>query len=343
MRKIVAIVFLSFAAVCASHAADDDIQKGIFNSYLKQAADGDAVAQYVVAQSYENGRGTEKNLEKAYHWYEMAAKQNYPLAVVKIEERNNKEQAKAEAARSEKPEAAKPEPAAKAVPAKHVLEKNPEPPHRQVAAKPKAKPTKAPVAPTHVLPPVKASKPAPAEPIIRAEAPKQETKFPATQDTKFPATEVVAKATVAEEPPRPAINVIQALLGGKWERNRQDAEFLPSSRAACLQSSSAEVVCFSQELTRNVDNTGLTYNVKSVISGINNKDAKFNLRYIYNVVDIAGRPYPQPSGMPGESNDIIAKTGWQEPGISMECHLRDEHSLTCTGADRKMTYQFVRE
>lgn len=335
MRQIVAIVFLSFAAVCASHAADDDIQKGIFDSYLKQAADGDAVAQYVVAQSYENGRGTEKNLEKAYHWYEMAAKQNYPLAVVKIEERNNKEQAKAESAKPVKPEAAKPEPAAKTAPSKNELEKKPEPPHQKVAAKPKAKPAKAPVAPTHVPPPVKASKPAPAEPIVRAEAPKQET--------KFPTTEVVAKATVVEEPPRPAINVIQALLSGKWKRNRQDAEFLPSSRAACLQSNSAEVVCFSQELTRNVDNTGLTYNVKSVISGISNKDAKFNLRYIYNVVDIAGRPYSQPSGMPGEINDIVAKTGWQEPGISMECHLRDEHSLTCIGTDRKMTYQFMRE
>lgn len=339
MRQIVAIVFLSFAAVCASHAADDDVQKGIFNSYLKQAAAGDAVAQYVVAQSYENGRGTEKNLEQAYHWYEMAAKQNYPLAVVKIEERDRKEQAKAESAKPVKPEAAKSEPVAIVAPVKHEMEKKPEPPHRKAAANPKAKPetklAKAAVAPLHAPVPAKASKPAPAEPIVHAEPPKQEI--------RFPTTEVVAKAPVAAEPPRPAINVTQTLLNGQWKRNHQDAELLPSAHAACLQSSATEVVCFSQELTRNVDNHGVTYSVKSIISGIDNKDARFNLRYVYNVVDISDKPYSPPSGMSGEVDDMAVKTGWQQPGVSMECNLHDQRSLTCVSTDRKMTYQFVHE
>jgi hypothetical protein len=154
---------------------------------------------------------------------------------------------------------------------------------------------------------------------------------------------IVAKAPAVEEPPMPNLNVIQTLMAGKWKRNRQDADFLPSSNAACLQSSGAEMVCFSQELTRNLDRAGMTYNVKAVISGINNKEARFNLRYIYNVVHVADKPFSQTNGMPNEVNDMAVKTGWQEPGVSLDCHLRDEHSLTCTRADRKMSYQFVRE
>ena len=333
MRQIVAIVFLSFAAAFNAIADNDDVQQGIFDAYLKLASGGDAVAQYVVAQRYETGKGTAKNLEKAYYWYEMAAKQNYPLAVVKLDG-YKKEQTTAEPAVTEKVQNAAPAP--KETQLKKEPEKKPSAPPKETVARPKVKPESAPVVPVHV-PPVQISKPKPAEPIVRNEEVKQEA--------KLPAPEVIAKAPapVVVEPPLPNINVIQALLTGKWKRNQQDADFLPSSNATCLQSGNAEVVCFSQDLTRNLDNNGLTYNVKSVISSINNKEAKFNLRYTYNVVHIAGKPHEQPNGMRNEVNDMAVKTGWQEPGVGMECRMRDERSLTCTRVDRKMTYQFVRD
>ena len=331
MRQIVAIVFLSFAAAFTANADNDDVQQGIFDAYLKLASGGDAVAQYVVAQRYETGKGTAKNLEKAFYWYEMAAKQNYPLAVVKLDG-YKKEQTTSELAVTEKAQNSAPAP--KETQLKKEPEKKPSAPPKETAARPKVKPEKAPVVPVQA-PPVQVSKPKPAEPVARNEEVKQEA--------KSPVQEVIAKAPVVVEPPLPNINVIQALLTGKWKRNQQDADFLPSSNAACLQSSSAEVVCFSQELTRNLDNNGLTYNVKSVISGINNKEAKFNLRYTYNVVHIAGKPHEQPNGMRNEVNDMAVKTGWQEPGVGMECRMRDERSLLCTRADRKMAYQFVRD
>lgn len=331
MRQIVAIVFLSFAAAFNANADNDDVQQGIFDSYLKLAGGGDAVAQYVVAQRYETGKGTAKNLEKAYYWYEMAAKQNYPLAIVKLDG-YKKEQATAEPALAEKAQNSTPSP--KETQLKKEPEKKPSAPPKETVARPKVKPDVAPVVPVHA-PSVQVSKLKPVEPVARNEEVKQEA--------RLPAPEVVAKAPVVVEPPLPNINVIHTLLTGKWKRNLQDADFLPSSNATCLQSGNAEVVCFSQELTRNLDNNGLTYNVKSVISGINNKEAKFNLRYTYNVVHIAGKPHAQPNGMRNEVNDMAVKTGWQEPGVSMECRMRDERSLTCTRADRKMTYQFVRD
>jgi hypothetical protein len=376
MRQIVALVFLSFAAVFGANA-DDDVQQGIFDSYLKLASGGDAVAQYVVAQRYETGKGTAKNLEKAFYWYEMAAKQNYPLAVVKLDG-YKKELTTTAPAPTEKAQNAAPAP--KETQLKKEPEKKPLAPPKETVAKPKMKPDSTPVVPVPA-PPVQVSKPKRAEPVAHREevksAPAKETvakpkmkpdstpvvPVPAPpvqvskpkpaepvarneevkQETKSPAQEVIAKAPVVEEPHLPNINVIQALLTGKWKRNQQDADFLPSSHAACLQSGNAEVVCFSQELARNLDDNGLTYNVKSVISAINNKEAKFNLRYIYNVVHIAGKPHAQPNGMRNEANDMAVKIGWQEPGVSMECRMRDERSLICTRADRKMAYQFVRD
>jgi TPR repeat protein len=332
MRQIVALVFLSFVVAFNANADNDDVQQGIFDAYLKLASGGDAVAQYVVAQRYETGKGTAKNQEKAIYWYEMAAKQNYPLAVVKLDG-YKKVQPIAEPAPTEKAQNVAPAP--KETQLKKEPEKKPSVPAKETVTKPKVKPDVAPVVAVPA-PPVQVSKPKPAEPIVRNEEVKQEA--------KLPAAEVVAKAPIVVEPPAaPNINVMQALLTGKWKRNLQDADFLPSANAACLQSSGAEVVCFSTELTRNLDNNGLTYNVKSVISGINNKEAKFNLRYIYNVVHIAGKPHEKPNGMRNEVNDMAVKTGWQEPGVSMECRMRDERSLICTRADRKMAYQFVRD
>ncbi len=343
MRQIVAIAVFSFGVILGAHAADnDEIQQGIFDSYLKLANQGDVVAQYIVAQRYENGKGTEKNPEKAQHWYEMAAKQNYPLAVVRIEEQK-KQRAIADLAAA-KPAAETPAPTAEEAPVNKAPAKKPVALHKEAprketkeaVAKPKAKMTKTTEVATAAAP-VQTAKPKPTEPANHPDVTKQEAKATPPQEV------VVAKAPVVEEPPKPPMNVTQVLLAGKWKRNQQDAEFLPSSHAACLQSGNAEVVCFSQELTRNADNAGLTYSVKSVISGINNREAKFNLRYIYNVVQIASKPFAQPNGMSGDVNDMIMKTGWQEPGVSMECIMRDERSLTCTRADRKMTYQFARE
>ncbi len=89
MRQIVAITLFYFAATLGVSAAENnEVQQGIFDSYLKLANEGDVVAQYVVAQRYETGKGTAQDMEKAFYWYEMAAKQNYPLALVKLEARD---------------------------------------------------------------------------------------------------------------------------------------------------------------------------------------------------------------------------------------------------------------
>src|SRR5688572_27581080 len=48
-----------------------------FYWYQKAAENGNIKAQYNLALSYENGEGTEKNLEKAFYWYQKAAESGH--------------------------------------------------------------------------------------------------------------------------------------------------------------------------------------------------------------------------------------------------------------------------
>ncbi|MCK7580101.1 MAG: SEL1-like repeat protein [Chromatiales bacterium] len=155
-------------------------------------------------------------------------------------------------------------------------------------------------------------KPAPA-PVRAAPAPKPEP---------------VAAARAPE--PVQSINAQQAILGGKWSRQQKPAEYLPSTRATCLQTNASEITCFSEEVTRNVGSNGLTYTVKATLSGVDGRDGRFNLHYVYNVADVNGSPFGQPTSALADANDITARSGWQEPGVKMDCRMSDERSLTRT-------------
>ncbi len=54
-----------------------DFDKPVFDFQSKLASQGNAEAQYYLAQMYEEGRGTEASVEKAKHWYEQAKLNGY--------------------------------------------------------------------------------------------------------------------------------------------------------------------------------------------------------------------------------------------------------------------------
>lgn len=166
---------------------------------------------------------------------------------------------------------------------------------------------------------------------------------PAARAVAPPAAKPVVVAKAAAPALAPSINAQQAILGGKWSRQQKPAEYLPSSRATCLQTNASEVTCFSEEVTRNVARNGLTYTVKATLSGLDARDGRFSLHYVYNVADVNGSPFGQPSSALADVNDIAARSGWQEPGVKMDCRLNDERSLTCTRNDRKASFQYSRD
>jgi hypothetical protein len=286
MQRLAAVSVLFLALAVPVHA-EDDIQVRIFNTYLEQATAGDTNSQFIVASRYESGKGTARDIDKAYEWYEKAAAKGHPLAQRKVEERQG---SKSPASTSDS--------IADKLAAAAAAE-------RRAAPKPTPKPA-----------PVRAAAPP---------APK-------------PEAVVVAKA-----PESVSISAQQAVLGGKWSRQQKPAEYLPSSRAACLQTNASEVTCFSEDITRNVGDKGLTYTVKATLSGLDGRDGRFNLHYVYNVADVNGSAFGQPNSALADANDLTARTGWQEPGVKMECRLSDERSLTCTRTDRKGSYQYSRD
>lgn len=304
MQRLAVICF-SLMAVLPVHADEDaDIQARIFNSYLEQANAGDSNSQFIVASRYESGKGTTRDMEKAFFWYEKAAQKGHPLAARKVEERQ----------------------AASAPVVVASLEKTAPAPAAARESRPVVKERKAEPAPK------------PREPVVRAPVAVAPAVAP-----RQPEPVVVAKVEAPAPAPAPSINALQALLGGKWSRQQRAAEYLPSGRTACLQSNASEVVCFSEEVTRNVSGNGLTYTVKATLSGLNNREGRFNLQYVYNVVDVNGKPFAKTSSALEDVSDLALRTGWQEPGVQMECRMNDERSLSCTRTDRKGSYQYVRD
>ena len=299
--------------VAAANAEDDDVQTNIVSTYLKLANQGDTFAQYFIAHRYEIGKGVPLDLGKALFWYEKAAAKGHPLARQKVAELRPAPATQSTVAKTEKVES---------VP---------------------AKPARAPAAAT---PPPTAAKPTAKPPAPRPTAAEKPSAPPRTvvAETTPAAAPVVAKAAEIKapaEPPAPSVNIMSAILGGTWSRAGQPAEFLPSTNAACLPSSASEIVCFSQELTRNAAGTGLTYAVKSTLSGFNDREGKFVMTYVYDVLRVASSPYTE-TKIDNSAGDITAKPGWQEPWQRLECRLSDEKSLSCARPDRAFSYQFVR-
>ena len=70
-------------ALMTTEAVSADFDKPVFEFQSKLANQGNAKAQYYLAKMYEEGRGTEADLELAKHWYEQAKLNGY-IAEAKV-------------------------------------------------------------------------------------------------------------------------------------------------------------------------------------------------------------------------------------------------------------------
>ncbi|HED35462.1 MAG TPA: hypothetical protein ENJ08_14800 [Gammaproteobacteria bacterium] len=83
-RQISTVIFCYLIAGSFSSATAYDFSAGVFEFQQKMAKKGDAQAQYKLAFMYENGQGTEKDLNKATGWYKKAAKKRFPAAKMRL-------------------------------------------------------------------------------------------------------------------------------------------------------------------------------------------------------------------------------------------------------------------
>lgn len=83
-RQLSIAIFCYFIAGPFSSATAYDFSAGVFEFQQKMAKKGDAQAQYKLAFMYENGQGTDKDLNKAIGWYKKAAKKRFPSAKMRL-------------------------------------------------------------------------------------------------------------------------------------------------------------------------------------------------------------------------------------------------------------------
>lgn len=82
IRGLAVLLALTLSGVLAVEA--DETDERLFQLQYKIAQGGDPNAQYYLGEMYEQGLGTEVNLEEAFKWYTKAAQQGHPYAQRKL-------------------------------------------------------------------------------------------------------------------------------------------------------------------------------------------------------------------------------------------------------------------
>lgn len=172
-----------------------------------------------------------------------------------------------------------------------------------------------------------------AERMARA---RQQAKRAARAAIAARAVRTVASAAPVQPQRSAPVNAMKILLGGRWFLGQGAAEYLPSAVTSCLQSSATQIVCFSEELSRNVGDSALTYTVKSTLTNFG-QDGSFTVDYMYDVTDIkkaSADSAPQGDG-PG------LRLGWQAPGLTLRCKASNGASVSCATQQNRLL-QFTR-
>jgi len=76
MIKIILIIFL-YSTVTYGYTEKKQNYRKIFNEYKILANNGDAHAQYYIADMFRTGEGTPKNIQQAFYWHHKSALQGY--------------------------------------------------------------------------------------------------------------------------------------------------------------------------------------------------------------------------------------------------------------------------
>lgn len=106
MRIILLTMALMLASSALLAAEFGDAYIKLFNVQMQLANTGHPGAQYSIGEMYEQGMGTPTDMNKAYEWYEKAAKQGDVRAKHKLETRERRQDALREQAQARETDAA---------------------------------------------------------------------------------------------------------------------------------------------------------------------------------------------------------------------------------------------
>jgi len=116
------------------------------------------------------------------------------------------------------------------------------------------------------------------------------------------------------------------VLAAKWyDAAGNPAEFLPTTDTSCLKTGDAEVTCFSRDRRRMVAGSELTYSLKAVLSHFTDAST-FDVAYVYHVSERRDG-----TGAAKDDYGLLAVEGWQLPGHSTRCGIKETGRVECRG------------
>lgn len=290
-------------AIPIAHAADnkDWVLEQRFKSQLKAAQKGDKQAQLEVGRMYEKGRGVDQDMKKAVAWLEKSAAQGQPTAKAELGilyfEGDGVAVNAGKAFVLLSAAAAAKVPSAQFYLAKIYEQGKGTRQNLTAALKWYREAAK------NGYYPARAASTALQAKIAARQAPK-------------PKPVVIHKENEAGN------KTLKAVLAGAWTYNKKPVAYLPSSATVCAQQDKAVVECVSNQQTRTVGPTIITYRTRARLSNFQ-PSGDFSVSYTNEIMKV------QAVKKEGETaaNESAAKR--------MASQHQAEHTLACTLKDAK--------
>ncbi len=324
---LIIVILLTLAVSIAPFAADDYILEEKFNKVMPKAEKGEVKAQYAIGEMYEKGRGTVRDLKKAFSWYSKASSAGYSKAEYKLGMAylNGKGVRKSYSRAFSwfKKSAAK-----GYVRAQYRLaflyEKgwgteqnlNQSLSWYKRALRGGYDTAAAGMKRVATLQQQENLANLQADAIAKAKVLKLEMK------KKKPVKPVVKPAN-KETVKTASLSTLQKVMAGGWMKRNKPVEYLPSASTRCKESN-GQVECLSTSHTRNIGVADIEYESKSILYAFK-AEGSFKISYRNNVTKVTITD----EELLESKREAPVKTGWQVAEHKLTCVFRDDNNLTC--------------
>lgn len=296
--KIAALLFMTVFA-SGVHAADDYILEAKFKRELPRAEQGDANAQYAVGEMYEKGKGTARDIGKAFDWYWKSAKQDNKKAAYKVGlfyyngtvVKNDFKEAHTWFSNSAKKNYVR---------AQFYLGEIYE--HGKGVKQDNKK------ALQWYKRALAGGYAAASDGIERVNSKARKKK----SFLKRPKVKPDAKQITRN-----------SILRGGWKNRKRPAEFLPSKISKC-KTKGSNIECVSKAIKRNIGMADITYTTKAVLFSFTG-DKFFKISYRNNVskIKVTDDEFAESGGK------VPVKLGWQDAEHKLSCELKNNKTIAC--------------
>ncbi len=319
MKNFLGIILLIVTTGFFSHvlAVDDYIWEEKFKKALPKAEQGDTKSQYAIGEMFEKGKGTVKDIKKAFEWYHKAAKQNdkkaaYKVGLAYLEGKSvNKNYKKAHNwLRSSANQ--------QYVRAEYYLGTLYE--NGQGVSKNHSEALK------WYKQALEGGYAKASEGIKRVAKAQKSAK----QKRRAAALKAAKPKIVPKPKPKPVPKIKSTkdkVMAGGWKKRNKSVEYLPSSLTQCKDEKNEEeqVECLSVNISRNIGMADISYTTKATLFDFED-NGSFKITYRNNVSKITVTdPEFAESG-----RKVPITLGRQDADHKLVCQFENESSLTCT-------------